>query len=180
MSHICFKKAVSKVISEMQHEIIDGSRCFRIRNSGPDPQLPMKSWTRPRISVSLSFFSWEMDKFPNWNFTACCPQHQKLYIQYVCRQGFLGGTVVRNPPASAGDARDAGSIPGSGRTPGEGNKNPLQYSCLEISMDRGIWWATAHVVTKSQTRWVAEHTKLYRQGCLYFALCYFFNAHQNW
>ena len=45
--------------------------------------------------------------------------------------------VVKNPPANAGDMRDAGSIPGSGRTPGEGHDNPLQYSCLEKSMDKG-------------------------------------------
>ena len=47
---------------------------------------------------------------------------------------------------------DPGSIPGSGRSPGEGNGNPLQYSCLKISMDRGAWWATVHGVTKSQTQ----------------------------
>ena len=51
--------------------------------------------------------------------------------------GFPGGTVVKNMPANAGDARDVGSIPGSGRSPGEGNGNPLWYSCLESSKDRG-------------------------------------------
>ena len=50
--------------------------------------------------------------------------------------------VVKNSPANARDVRDAGSIPGSGRFPGEGNGNPLQYSCLENPMDRGAWWAT--------------------------------------
>ena len=59
--------------------------------------------------------------------------------------GFPGGSVVKNPPANAGDT---GSILESGRSPGEGNGNPLQYSCLENSMDRGIWWATVHGVTK--------------------------------
>ena len=49
--------------------------------------------------------------------------------------------MVKNPPANAGEAGDAGSIPGSGRSPGEGNGNPLQYSCLENPMDRGAWWA---------------------------------------
>ena len=53
--------------------------------------------------------------------------------------------MVKNPPANAGDT---GSILESGRSPGEGNGNPLQYSCLENSMDRGIWWATVHGVTK--------------------------------
>ena len=60
--------------------------------------------------------------------------------------------VVKNSPANAGDIRDKGSIPGSGRSPGEGHGNPLQYSCLENSMDRAVWQATAHRVAKSQTR----------------------------
>ena len=54
-------------------------------------------------------------------------------------------------PANAGDARDTSLIPGSGRSPGGGNGNPLQYSCLGNPMDRGAWWATVHGVTKSQT-----------------------------
>ena len=60
--------------------------------------------------------------------------------------------MVKNLPANAADLRDMGSIPGSGRFPGEGNGNPLQYSCLENPMDREAWQATVHVVTKSQTR----------------------------
>ena len=63
--------------------------------------------------------------------------------------GFPAGSVAHNPPASAGDA---GLIPGSGRSPGEGDGNPLQYSCLENPMGRGAWWATVHGVTKSQTQ----------------------------
>ena len=59
--------------------------------------------------------------------------------------------VVKNQPANAGNVRDPGSIPGSGRSPGEGNGNPLQYSCLENPMDRGAWWATIQRAAKSQT-----------------------------
>ena len=59
--------------------------------------------------------------------------------------------MVKNPPANAGDARDVGSTPGSGRSPGVGNGNPLQYSCLENSVDRGAWQAAVHGVMKSQT-----------------------------
>ena len=59
--------------------------------------------------------------------------------------------MVKNPPAKAGDARDAGSNLGLGRSSGGGNGNQLQYSCLENSMDRGAWQATVHGVTKSQT-----------------------------
>ena len=59
--------------------------------------------------------------------------------------------VVKNPPANAGGTRDAGSIPGSGRSLGEGNGNPLQYSYLEDPIDRGAWRAIVHGVTKNQT-----------------------------
>ena len=62
--------------------------------------------------------------------------------------GFPGGSEVK---ASACNAGDLGLIPGSGRSPGEGNGNPLQYSCLEDPMDGGAWWATVHGVAKSQT-----------------------------
>ena len=60
--------------------------------------------------------------------------------------------MVRNPPVNAGDASNVGLIAGSGRSPGEGNGNPLQYSCLEYPMDRGAWWATVHRMAKSDTR----------------------------
>ena len=60
--------------------------------------------------------------------------------------------AVKNPPASAGDIRDMGLIPGSGRSPGEGHGNPLQCSCLENPMDRGAWRAAVHRVTKNRTR----------------------------
>jgi len=60
--------------------------------------------------------------------------------------------VVKKPPANTGDIRDTGSIPGWGRSPGEGNGYPLQYSCLENPMDRGTWSATVHRVAKSQTQ----------------------------
>ena len=59
--------------------------------------------------------------------------------------------MVKNPPASAGDLRDVGLVGGSGRSPGGGNGNPLQYSCLENPMDRSAWRATVHGVAKSQT-----------------------------
>ena len=58
--------------------------------------------------------------------------------------GFLESSVVKNLPANAGEARDAGSVPGPGRSPGEGNGNPVQYSCLENPMDRGAWQAIVH------------------------------------
>ena len=63
--------------------------------------------------------------------------------------GFPGGSDDKESTCNAGDL---GSIPGLARSPGRGHGNPLQDSCLENSMDRGAWWATAHGVTKSQTR----------------------------
>ena len=63
--------------------------------------------------------------------------------------GFPGGSEVK---ASASNVGNPGSIPGLGRSPGEGNGNPLQYSCLKNPMDGGAWWATVHRVAKSQTR----------------------------
>ena len=63
--------------------------------------------------------------------------------------GSPGSSEVKNPPTNAGDARDWGLIPGSGRSPGEGNGNPLQYSCLTNPMDRGAWQATVLRIAKS-------------------------------
>ena len=67
------------------------------------------------------------------------------------RLGFPDGSSGKESACSAGAAGDAGSIPGSGRSPGGGYGNPLQYSCLENPMDRGAWQATVHRVAKSQT-----------------------------
>ena len=75
--------------------------------------------------------------------------HDLATEQHLMRGGFLGGLAVKNPLPSAGDV---GLIPGSGRSPGEGNDNPLQYSCLENSTDRGGWQATVHGAVKSWTR----------------------------
>ena len=76
-------------------------------------------------------------------------EKKKKHIQSWASQGTL---VVRNLPADAGDE---GSIPGAGRSPGEGSDSPLQCSCLENPMDRGAWWAIVHAVTASD---VTEHT----------------------
>ena len=65
---------------------------------------------------------------------------------------FPGGQLVKNLPPNVGDARDVGSNPGSGRSPGVGNGNPLEYSCLENSMGRGTWWTVVHGVIKSWTQ----------------------------
>ena len=80
--------------------------------------------------------------------SVCACIYQSNIEGLVCAHlGFPGGSVVKNPPANAGDV---GLIPGLGRTPGEGNGNPLQYSCLGNPMDRGTWQAIG--VTESLTR----------------------------
>ena len=109
---------------------------------------------------------WDKARIPEWNFEStitlshhvspAIASHLVLIPQYLPLSthftGFPGGTVIKNLPAHAGDIRDAGLIPGSGRSPEEGNGNPLQYSCLEHSIDRGVWQAPVHEVTKSQTQ----------------------------
>ena len=70
-------------------------------------------------------------------------KNKKIFVSW----SFPGGSDGKEFVCSAGDPV---SVPGLGRSPGEGNGNPLQYSCLANSMDRGAWWATGHVITKSQ------------------------------
>ena len=69
---------------------------------------------------------------------------------------FPDGSVVKNSPVNAGDP---GSVPGLGKSPGEGNDKPLQYSWVENSMDRGAWWATVHGVAKSWPQ-LSPHIKV--------------------
>ena len=76
---------------------------------------------------------------------------------YACTWASLLAHLVKNPPVDAGDAKDSGSIPGLGRSPGEGNGYPLQYSCLQNPMNGGAWWT---VVIQSQRvghDWETEH-----------------------
>ena len=74
--------------------------------------------------------------------------------------GFPGGSAVKNPPANAGDIS---LIPGSGRYPGKGNSNPLQYFCLGNPMARGAWWTTVHEFAKESdvTKWLSNNTYSY-------------------
>ena len=98
--------------------------------------------------------------FINWLFllssTSLLICHLSIYLSIYLSNV---APVVKNLPANAGDARDMGSIPGSGRSPGLGKGNLLQYSCLENPMDRRTWLATVHGVTKSQT-WLSTHLSI--------------------
>ena len=98
--------------------------------------MGIHSWVFKEFNVSLFsavYLGWLLCPF------ACPPQPVK---------GFPGDSVVKKPSASVGDT---GSIPGAGRSPGEVNGNPLQYSCLGNAVNRGAWWVTVHRVTKCGT-----------------------------
>ena len=85
-----------------------------------------------------------------------------VWTKYVWNVGgFPGGSVVKYLSANAGAVRDVSSIPRSGRSPGGGNGNPLQYSCLGNLVDRGDWWATVHGITESDMTEVTAHTCMY-------------------
>ena len=75
--------------------------------------------------------------------------------------------AVKNPPANVGDIRDGDSISGMGRSPGEGNSKPIQYSCLGNPTDGGDWWATVHGVTESQTqlKQLSTHPQSLKSRC---------------
>ena len=87
------------------------------------------------------------------------PQKATNRVALWCSKASQVELVVKNPPANAGAVRDCSSIPRSGRSPGGGRGNPLQYSCLENTMDRGAWRATVHRIAKSQTwlKWFSRH-----------------------
>ena len=114
-----------------------------------------------------------MQRNSNKIFHSCHPiiNFNSLYHQGDVSQGgcFLGGAVVESPPAHAGNARDVGSIPRWGRSPGGGNGNPLQNSCLDYFMDRGAWWATVHGFTKSWTQ-LSIHTRCIHTDFRYYQL----------
>ena len=95
----------------------------------------------------MVFFSFRIRSYCNSGVNI---NKRKLQLEKKKSLGFPGGPVGKNLPASAGDIREVGSIPGSGRSPA--GRNPLQHSCLENPMDRGAWRATIHGVTKTWTR----------------------------
>ena len=91
-----------------------------------------------------------------------------LLLASSCSRASQVVLVVKNPAASAGDVRDMDLTSGLGRSPGEGNGNPLQYSCLENPKDRGAWWATVHGVAKSWPR-LRDYTCMQIQKYIFFS-----------
>ena len=110
----------------------------------PIPLLP------PLIRTSWGCY-WPAGPFQN-PVRGGGPVARTLGLTFEWHQASQVAVVVKNLPASAGDIRDAGSILGSGRSPGGGNGHSLQYSCLGNPMDRGAWWATVHGVTNNWTQ----------------------------
>ena len=98
-----------------------------------------------RYSGHKPWALWALPYIAKWIF-------QVRILRWGDYPGLPPFQVIKNPLANAADVRYAGSIPGSGRPPGEGNGNPLQYSCLENPMDRGVWWPTIHRGAESRTR----------------------------
>ena len=105
-------------------------------------------------SRSRLYLSKIVCKDPLCNFPTFHSLIQPIFIEYLLCAIWASKIllVVKNPPTNARDTRNTGSIPGSGRSPGIGNGNPLQYSCLENFMDRGAWQPAVHGATKGQTR----------------------------
>ena len=109
-----------------------------------------------------------LDKNYSWPLNSTSLNYASLLIHrfffhkyYSTIRAFQVALVLKNLSASARDTRDTGSIPGLGRSPGEGNGNALQYSCLENSIDRGAWWAAVHGTTEGWTwlsHWTHTHT----------------------
>ena len=113
-------------------------------------KLVLEKAEEQEIKLPTSAGSWK--KQESSRKTSVCEVAQScptLGNPWTVALGFPSGSVVKNPPANTGDA---GSIPGSGISPGEGNGDPLQYSCLENPMDRGAWWAIVHGIAESQTQ----------------------------
>ena len=106
--------------------------------------IKMKNLRSKKINEGLTQWSSGQDSGLPW---------QEPQVRFLAgrARGFPGGLVVKTPPANAGDAGHTGLIPGSGRSPGEGNGNLLQYSCLGNPTDRGAWQATVQGVKKSWT-----------------------------
>ena len=106
-----------------------------------------------RIAMILGYYTFILHWIDIGTFDRRCQFTDQAFIKHVV------ALVAKNPPASAGDKREVGLIPGSGRFPGGGHGNPLQYSCLEKSTDRGAWRTAVHRVSKSwtQLKWLNTH-----------------------
>ena len=164
------------LITQADHQIVRGGESGREREGVGLPRSDSAS-----LSYQLLQLLWQQHKVPS---RLSAMKQPSIWLtdawQNTSTRGFPGGSLVKNLPADAGDAGNEGLIPGSGRSPGGGHGNPLQYPCLENPTDRGDWRATVHGVAKSRTRlkWlimdilfrVLSHTGYHR--LLSRSLCY--------
>ena len=133
----------------------------------PSSQKWQQSWKLETYFVYA--YRWQNE---NWRI-------RRVIFDSKQRVVFPGGAVAKNLPANAGDTKDSGSIPGSGRSPGVGNGNLLQYSFLGNSLDRGAWLATVHGVTESDTteqlhnKWLSIHSRLGTAWTMGSWLCFY-------
>ena len=118
---------------------------------GPSPQL-----TKSQLYLWLNL--WGLG--PNDVLIRKMRGEKRKKQESYTKEGFTGGAAVKNLLANAGDAGALGSIPGLGRSPGGGNGNPLQYSCLGNPTDRGAWEPSVHGVAKSRPQ-LRTHTRIY-------------------
>ena len=105
-------------------------------------------WQSLNCSRTLSFSHLHSNNIPSQESKGKGPSCMVLWCKCVSKRASQVALVVKNLPANIEDTRNPGSILGSGRSPGDGNGNPLQHSCLENPMDRGGWWASVHGVAK--------------------------------
>ena len=134
-------------------------------------QVPLWDFAGKNTGVSAIYFSRGIFLTHASNPCLLHWQGNSLLLSHLGRASQVV-LVIKNLPVNAGDIKDVGSIPGWGRSPGEVNGNPLRYSCLENSMDRGAWQATFHGIAKDRT-WLTEHEPLAKHP-LFFA---YTNAH---
>ena len=157
------------------------SICLQCRRPGIDPWVGKIRWRRkwqstPVLLPGKSHGQRSLTGYSSWGRKEW-DTTEWLHFHFHAILSFPGGTVAKNPPASAAGPRSAGSVPGLEGSPGEGNGDPLQYSCLGNSTARGAWWATIHVGRKEsvtakrlthtyyphKVHWEAFHLSLYFQ-----------------
>ena len=136
------------------------SESYSIMSNSLQPHGLYNPWDSPGQNTRVGSYSLLQGIFSTQGLNPGLPHcrqmiyqlshHGSLHWAFLTRASQVA-LVVENPPANAGDTRDMDFIPGSGRSPGEGSNNLLQYSYLENPMDRGVWWAMVHRVPKSQT-----------------------------
>ena len=130
----------------------------------PNPGIEPKSHSS--LELADRFFNtsntWEV-QISSYRYLYLSIYLLSTYVLYIC-VGFLNVSVVKNSLANAGDV---GSVPGLGRSPGEGNGNPLQYSCLGNPQNRGVWWVTVHGVSKESDTTEGVHAYAHAHTCLY-------------